>query len=125
MGDQNPGTRSKSSPPVHFSYKRKLPELVIDSGSDDDSPKVNPSLSPLSPAEIPAKPLPTAPLIQRTYKDDQRDTASSLQGGKQGGEEVMILTGKVEKQAQVKRAAAQSGQLDAHKTRGSCRCQLF
>jgi hypothetical protein len=125
MGDHNPGTRSKSNPPVHFSYKRKLPELVIDSGSDDDSPKVKVSLSPHSPAKIPAKAVPAAPLIQHTYKEDQRNTASSSQGEKQFLGEVMILTGKVEKQAQVKRAAAHSEQLDAHKTRDSCRCQLY
>lgn len=124
MGDHSSGPQSQSQPPVHRSYKRKLPELIIDSGSDSDSPKVKINLSPQLPPKVTKKAAPPAPLIQRTYKEDLGGTAGSL-GETQTSAEVMIMTGKVEKLAEVKRAAAQSGQLDAHKTRDSCRCELF
>lgn len=106
------------------SYKRKLPELIIDSGSDSDSPKVQISLSPHFPAPLPLKAALPAPMVHRTYKEDQREAAASG-GEKRTSQEVMILTGKVEKQAEVKRAEARNGQMDAHKTRDTCRCELF
>lgn len=124
MGDHTSRTQSQGQSALHHSYKRKLPELIIDSGSDEDSPKVQISLSPHFPAQIPHKTALPAPIIHRTYKEDQRDAAASVEEQRTCAE-VMILTGKVEKQAEVKRAAAQNGQLDAHKTRDTCRCVLF
>lgn len=141
-----PSLVSQSQPPVprRASYKRKLPELVIDSYSSSEGEGVKAKQASLPPAKSSpkkqtkvdkAKKRP-APVLNHTYKEDLVDGESSTSTGEESKHraapprkreeaDIGILTGKVEKQASAKRATVPTSQLPDHKVRSSCNCVLF